>query len=50
MVGAYIGFLTLLSYTMLDTFAFTVYISVLYLLWFAWVHDNPVEQLRLRIT
>ena len=49
MVGAYIAFLTLVSYTMLDAFAFTVYISVLYLLWFAWVHDNPVEQLRLRI-
>jgi len=49
MVGAYVGFLTILTYTILDTPAFTVYISVLYLFWFAWVHDNPIEELRLRL-
>ena len=48
MVGAYVAFLTIMTYTMLDAPGFTVYTSVLYLLWFAWVHDHPLEYMRLR--
>jgi hypothetical protein len=46
LVAAYAGFLVVLAYTTLDSAAFTVFLSVLYLAWYAWVHENP---LRLRL-
>jgi hypothetical protein len=50
LVFSYIGFLTVVAYNALDSQAFTVYISVMYLLWSGWVHDHPLEDLRLRLT
>ena len=46
-VAAYTGFLVLLAYTTLDSSAFTVFLSLVYLAWYGWVHDTP---LRLRLT
>jgi hypothetical protein len=43
---AYAAFLVVLAYTTLDSSAFTVFLSILYLAWYAWVHENP---LRLRL-
>jgi hypothetical protein len=45
-VAAYTGFLVLLAYTTLDSSAFTVFLSLVYLAWYGWVHDTP---LRLRL-
>ena len=40
MLGGYVAFLTMFAYHSLDSPAFTVYLSVLYLSWYAWVHDQ----------
>jgi hypothetical protein len=45
MVAAYVGFLVLMAYTALDSSAFVVFLSILYLAWYGWVHDHS----RLRI-
>lgn len=45
-VTAYAAFLVVLAYTTLDSSAFTVFLSILYLAWYGWVHENP---LRLRL-
>ena len=37
-VAGYTGFLLLLSYHVLDSSAFTVLVSVLYMAWYAWLH------------
>ena len=41
MLAGYAAFLTMFAYHSLDSPAFTVYLSVLYLLWYAWIHDHP---------
>ena len=41
MVAGYVAFLTTFAFHALDSPAFTVYLSILYLLWYAWVHDIP---------
>lgn len=41
MLAGYAAFLTMFAYHALDSPAFTVYLSILYLLWYAWVHDLP---------
>lgn len=43
MAAAYAGFLVVLAYITLDPSAFVVFLSVLYLSWYAWVHDNPLR-------
>jgi hypothetical protein len=48
MVFGYVFFLTMFAYHALDTPAFTVYVSILYLSWYAWLHTRPTEDLRLR--
>ena len=47
MVAAYVGFFVVMSYHVLDSAAFTVFISVLYLAWYAWLHSRDM---RLRVT
>jgi len=41
MVTAYTGFLAVVAYQTLDPPAFTVFLSVLYLFWYGWVHEHP---------
>lgn len=41
MLAGYAAFLTTFAYHALDSPAFTVYLSILYLMWYAWVHDIP---------
>ena len=48
-LSGYIGFLTFFSYIALDSAAFTVYLSVLYLSWYAWLYGRPLDELRLRL-
>ena len=48
-VMGYVGFLTFLSYHALDAPAFTVYLSILYLMWYAWLYAHPLDELRLRL-
>ena len=40
MLAAYAGFIVVLSYHVLDSPAFTVFVSVLYLSWYAWLHSR----------
>lgn len=42
-LAAYAGFILVLAYQNLDAPAFTVFFSVLYLVWYSWVHDNPLR-------
>lgn len=48
-LAAYVGFVVVLAYHALDPLAFTVFLSVLYLIWYAWVHDHPLDEMRLRL-
>lgn len=43
----YVAFITFFAFHSLDTFAFTVYLGVLYLFWYGWVHDSPLPRYRL---
>ena len=46
MLAGYVVFLTMFAYHSLDSPAFTVYLSILYLLWYAWIHDQqPILRL-----
>jgi hypothetical protein len=45
-VAAYVGFFVVMSYHMMDSPAFTVFVSVLYLAWYAWLHS---QDMRLRL-
>lgn len=40
-MSMYIGMLTYAAYGVLDNFAFTVYVCVLYLVWYGWVQERP---------
>jgi len=40
-LAGYVTFLTMFAYHSLDSPAFTVYLSVVYLLWYAWIHNHP---------
>ena len=40
MLAGYVTFLTMFAYHSLDSPAFTVYLSILYLLWYGWIHDQ----------
>jgi len=40
MLAGYVMFLTMFAYHSLDSPAFTVYLSILYLMWYAWIHDQ----------
>lgn len=40
-VFAYMALLTVAAHAHLDSFAFSVYIGVLYLAWYGWVHGHP---------
>ena len=42
-VAAYAAFLVVLAYTTLDSSAFTVFLSIVYLAWYGWVHENPLR-------
>ena len=43
MTAAYTGFFVVLAYVTLDPSAFVVFLSVLYLSWYAWLHDTPLR-------
>jgi hypothetical protein len=43
MLSGYVVFLTVLAYHTLDPPAFTVFLSVLYMVWYIWVHDHPLR-------
>jgi hypothetical protein len=49
MVSVYAGLLSVVAFHSLDAAAFTVFLSVLYLFWFGWVHAHPLEHMRLHI-
>lgn len=40
MVAAYAGFLIFFAYHALDAPAFTTFLSVFYLAWYAWIHET----------
>lgn len=42
-VAAYAAFLVVLAYSTLDSSAFTVFLSIVYLAWYGWVHENPLR-------
>lgn len=44
---AYVAFATFFAFHNLDTFAFAVYIGLVYLFWYGWVHDRPPLRYRL---
>lgn len=46
MIAAYTGFFVVMTYHVLDSPAFTVFVTVLYLTWYAWLHSRD---LRLRL-
>jgi len=46
LLASYVIFLTMFAYHSLDSPAFTVYLSVIYLAWYAWLHNET----RLRFT
>ncbi len=43
MIAAYAGFFVVMTYHVLDSPAFTVFISVLYLTWYAWLHSRDMR-------
>lgn len=43
MIAAYTGFFVVMTYHVLDSPAFTVFISVLYLAWYAWIHSRDMR-------
>jgi hypothetical protein len=40
-VAAYVGVLIFFAYHVLDPPGFTVFLSVVYLTWYAWIHARP---------
>lgn len=46
-IAGYVGFVTVAAYRFLDPAAFSVYVSILYLLWYAIVHDRAMVRYRL---
>ena len=44
---AYVAFVTFFAFHHLDTFAFAVYLGLVYLFWYGWVHDRPAVRYRL---
>lgn len=49
LMATYVGFFTLLAYRNLDPPAFSVYIGILYLVWYGWIHGQEVYHVRLRL-
>lgn len=45
-VMIYVSFLTIMAYNHLDRTAFSVYLGVLFLFWYGWVHDGPAARYR----
>lgn len=44
---AYAAFVTFFAYQHLDTFAFVVYLGLMYLFWYGWLHDSPPLRYRM---